>query len=91
MLFCLFSDEKLHALFDQMGYSLDPDVVQRTVKYYEARTTRGAFAVYEIPCSAFGEHLGFDVSGDAATVEVGPVLFGELAIEGAVAVADRGE
>jgi beta-phosphoglucomutase family hydrolase len=42
MLFCLFSAEELRALFDQMGYSLDPDVVQRTVKYYEARTTHGS-------------------------------------------------
>ncbi|HET7665461.1 MAG TPA: beta-phosphoglucomutase family hydrolase, partial [Mycobacterium sp.] len=42
MLFCLFSAEELHALFDQMGYSLDRDLVERTVKYYEARTTHGS-------------------------------------------------
>lgn len=42
MLFCLFPTEELHALFDQMGYSLDPDLVERTVKYYEARTTHGS-------------------------------------------------
>ncbi|OSC32071.1 family 65 glycosyl hydrolase [Mycobacterium vulneris] len=42
MLFCLFSTEELRELFDQMGYSLDPEVVQRTVKYYEARTTHGS-------------------------------------------------
>ncbi|MDX1885744.1 beta-phosphoglucomutase family hydrolase [Mycolicibacterium sp. 120270] len=42
MLFCLFSTQELSDLFNQMGYSLDQDVVQRTVKYYEARTTHGS-------------------------------------------------
>jgi beta-phosphoglucomutase family hydrolase len=42
MLYCLFSAEELRELFNEMGYSLDPDLVQRTVKYYEARTTHGS-------------------------------------------------
>jgi trehalose/maltose hydrolase-like predicted phosphorylase len=42
MLFCLFSVDELHTLFERMGYSLEPDLIERTVKYYEARTTHGS-------------------------------------------------
>jgi beta-phosphoglucomutase family hydrolase len=42
MLFCLFSADELRALFDRLGYPLDPDLIERTVKYYESRTTHGS-------------------------------------------------
>ncbi|MDT5135571.1 MAG: hypothetical protein QOE41_4882 [Mycobacterium sp.] len=42
MLFYLFSYAELRGVFERMGYSLDDDMIRRTVKYYEARTTHGS-------------------------------------------------
>jgi beta-phosphoglucomutase family hydrolase len=42
MLFYLFSAEELHALFERLDYRLDDDMIPRTIKYYEARTTHGS-------------------------------------------------
>jgi beta-phosphoglucomutase family hydrolase len=42
MLFYLFSARELGELFERLGYSLDDDLIRRTIKYYEARTTHGS-------------------------------------------------
>jgi len=42
MLFFLFDDEELRAVFERLGYPYDRDLVRRTVEYYDARTTHGS-------------------------------------------------
>jgi beta-phosphoglucomutase family hydrolase len=42
VLFYLFSAEELGELFERLGYPLDDDIIPRTVKYYEARSTHGS-------------------------------------------------
>lgn len=42
MLFYLFPDDELHRLFAQLGYDVSPDVVRRTIDYYDARTSHGS-------------------------------------------------
>ena len=42
MLFYLFPDSELRRLFAQMGYDLSPDVVERTIDYYDRRTSHGS-------------------------------------------------
>jgi trehalose/maltose hydrolase-like predicted phosphorylase len=42
MLLYLFSPEELRQVFERLDYRLDDDLIRRTVKYYEARTTHGS-------------------------------------------------
>ena len=42
MLFFLFSTEELRALFAQLGYAFDPQLVPANVQYYLARTAHGS-------------------------------------------------
>lgn len=42
MLFFLFSAEELMAIFDRLGYELSPELVHRTVEYYDRRTSHGS-------------------------------------------------
>ncbi|HKS49122.1 MAG TPA: trehalose-phosphatase [Amycolatopsis sp.] len=42
MLFFLFSDEELRALFDRLGYRYSADVGRRTIEYYDRRTSHGS-------------------------------------------------
>jgi alpha,alpha-trehalase len=42
MLFFLFSAEELRAMFDQMGYRLEPETIQKTIEYYMKRTSHGS-------------------------------------------------
>lgn len=42
MLFYLFPDAELRRLFAQMGYDLPPDIVRRTIDYYDRRTSHGS-------------------------------------------------
>jgi alpha,alpha-trehalase len=42
MLFYLLSAEELHSLFEQLGYELDEDAIQRNISYYETRTSHGS-------------------------------------------------
>ena len=42
MLFFLFSPEELEGLFEHMDYEFSPDVMQRNVEYYMARTSHGS-------------------------------------------------
>ena len=42
MLFFLFDDEELRALFERLGYSYDRDLARRTIDYYDRRTSHGS-------------------------------------------------
>jgi trehalose/maltose hydrolase-like predicted phosphorylase len=42
MLFYLFPDVELQRLFAQLGYELSPEVVRRTIEYYDSRTSHGS-------------------------------------------------
>jgi trehalose/maltose hydrolase-like predicted phosphorylase len=42
MLFFLFPRDELQRLFEQLGYAHDPDLVRRTVDYYDQRTSHGS-------------------------------------------------
>jgi alpha,alpha-trehalase len=42
MLFFLLSAAELGALFDRLGYSLEPDAIRRNVEYYLERTSHGS-------------------------------------------------
>jgi alpha,alpha-trehalase len=42
MLFYLFSTEELGAIFDRLGYALQPESVPRTIDYYLRRTSHGS-------------------------------------------------
>jgi len=42
MLFYLLSSEALQSLFEQLGYELDEDAIQRNISYYENRTSHGS-------------------------------------------------
>lgn len=42
MLFYLFTPEEVTALFERMGYGLDPEAIDRTIDYYLARTSHGS-------------------------------------------------
>ncbi|MGZ4436454.1 MAG: glycosyl hydrolase family 65 protein, partial [Nocardioidaceae bacterium] len=42
MLFYLFPDAELRRLFAQLGYDLSPEVVRKTVDYYDKRTSHGS-------------------------------------------------
>ena len=42
MLFYLFPDADLKQIFTRLGYDLSPDVVRRTVEYYDRRTSHGS-------------------------------------------------
>ncbi|MGH3869616.1 MAG: glycosyl hydrolase family 65 protein [Pseudonocardiaceae bacterium] len=42
MLFFLFSDDELHELLTRLGYHHDPDLAQRTINYYDQRTSHGS-------------------------------------------------
>ena len=42
MLFYLFPDTELKRLLSQLGYQLTPEVVRRTIEYYDQRTSHGS-------------------------------------------------
>ncbi len=42
MLFYLFSKNALRDLFEHMGYSWDPELIQRNIDYYSQRTSHGS-------------------------------------------------
>ena len=42
MLFYLFSAEELRALFDELGYDLSKETIQKTICYYMERTSHGS-------------------------------------------------
>jgi trehalose/maltose hydrolase-like predicted phosphorylase len=42
LLFFLFSDQELHALFTRLGYDYDPELTRRTIDYYDRRTSHGS-------------------------------------------------
>ena len=42
MLFYVFSADELRALFGRLGYPFEPEAIQRTVAYYDARTSHGS-------------------------------------------------
>jgi alpha,alpha-trehalase len=42
MLFYLFSSEKLAELFEQLGYSFDPEIIPKNIRYYLKRTSHGS-------------------------------------------------
>jgi trehalose/maltose hydrolase-like predicted phosphorylase len=42
MLFYVFSPDELRDLFERLGYRLEPEVISRTVKYYDSRTSQGS-------------------------------------------------
>jgi trehalose/maltose hydrolase-like predicted phosphorylase len=42
MLFFLFSDDELCELIERLGYDYDPDMAQRTIDYYDPRTSHGS-------------------------------------------------
>ncbi len=42
MLFYLFPDAELRRIFAQLGYDLPPDTVERTIDYYDRRTSHGS-------------------------------------------------
>ena len=42
MLFFLFSDQELRALFTRLGYDYDPELTRRAIDYYDRRTSHGS-------------------------------------------------
>ncbi len=42
LLFFLFSDQELRALFERLGYEYGPDTARKTVEYYDQRTSHGS-------------------------------------------------
>ena len=42
MLFYVFSADELRALFGRLGYAFEPEAIQRTVTYYDDRTSHGS-------------------------------------------------
>ena len=42
MLFFLFSDEELHRVFTRLGYEFPADAAERTIDYYDKRTSHGS-------------------------------------------------
>jgi len=42
MLFYLFSAEELERIFNRLGYRFEPDLIPRTIDYYQARTSHGS-------------------------------------------------
>lgn len=42
MLFYLFSATELEALFEQLGYDFDPNIIPATIDYYSRRTSHGS-------------------------------------------------
>ncbi|HEY7134332.1 MAG TPA: glycosyl hydrolase family 65 protein [Acidimicrobiia bacterium] len=42
MLFYLFTDEELHAIFARLGYEYRPDTMAKNVAYYDQRTSHGS-------------------------------------------------
>ena len=42
MLFYLFPDAELERLFAQLGYDLSPELIRRTIEYYDTRTSHGS-------------------------------------------------
>ena len=42
MLFYLFPDAELQRLFAQLGYDLSPELIRRTIEYYDRRTSHGS-------------------------------------------------
>ena len=42
MLFYLFPDAELQRLFAQLGYELSPELIRRTIEYYDRRTSHGS-------------------------------------------------
>jgi alpha,alpha-trehalase len=46
MLFFLFTDEQLRAIFERLGYEFAPDSRRRTIDYYDRRTSHGSTLSY---------------------------------------------
>jgi alpha,alpha-trehalase len=42
MLFYLFSTEELRQMFNQLGYSFDPNLISQNINYYLSRTSNGS-------------------------------------------------
>jgi alpha,alpha-trehalase len=42
MLFYLLSADDLHSVFERIGYSVEPDVIPRSIEYYRQRTSHGS-------------------------------------------------
>jgi alpha,alpha-trehalase len=42
MLFYLLSTDELQSIFEQLGYELDGDTIQRNIAYYDQRTSHGS-------------------------------------------------
>jgi trehalose/maltose hydrolase-like predicted phosphorylase len=55
MLFYLFSSEELTRLFTQLGYDLTPEIMARTIDYYDRRTSHGSTLSYVTHAAALAE------------------------------------
>jgi trehalose/maltose hydrolase-like predicted phosphorylase len=42
MLFFLFPEDELRGLFERLGYDFPPDLVRKTIDYYDERTSHGS-------------------------------------------------
>jgi len=42
LIFFLFSEDELKRLFERLGYPYEPEMVRRTVEYYDHRTSHGS-------------------------------------------------
>jgi trehalose/maltose hydrolase-like predicted phosphorylase len=42
MLFFLFPEDELRAIFERLGYEYTPDTARRTIDYYDRRTSHGS-------------------------------------------------
>ncbi|TVR43281.1 MAG: glycoside hydrolase family 65 protein [Bacteroidia bacterium] len=42
MLFYLFSYEELHAMFEKLGYTFEPEIIPKNIDYYYERTSHGS-------------------------------------------------
>ncbi|MDD5070646.1 MAG: glycosyl hydrolase family 65 protein [Candidatus Omnitrophica bacterium] len=50
MLFFLFSEQELKAIFDRLGYRYDADILKRHYDYYEKRTSHGSTLSKVVHC-----------------------------------------
>jgi trehalose/maltose hydrolase-like predicted phosphorylase len=55
MLFYLFRQDELKAIFDRLGYPYTPETLRKTVTYYDARTSYGSTLSFLVFAGVFAE------------------------------------
>ena len=73
MLFYLLGRDELHDIFQRLGYTLDPEMIQRSIEYYMQRTAHGS-TLSKVVFASVIHHLdcdrGFDLFSEALRSDV---------------------